>query len=119
MKSDIHPQYYPNAIIRCACGAKFTVGSTKPEINIEICSSCHPFYSGKNKLIDVAGRVEKFKRKMGQKQEGLISKKVKREEKKRNTEIEIKFDEEEEKPKKAKSIKGTKGVKKIKKATKK
>ena len=61
MKSDIHPQYYPNAIIRCACGAKFTVGSTKPEINIEICSSCHPFYSGKNKLIDVAGRVEKFK----------------------------------------------------------
>ena len=61
MKKDIHPQYYPQAKVHCACGAKFIVGSTKPEIHIEICSSCHPFYSGKDKLIDVAGRVEKFK----------------------------------------------------------
>jgi large subunit ribosomal protein L31 len=61
MKKDIHPPYYPNAKVRCACGAKFTVGSTKPEIQIEICSACHPFYTGKEKLIDVAGRVEKFK----------------------------------------------------------
>lgn len=61
MKKNIHPQYYPNAIVRCACGAKFAVGSTKPEIHIEICSHCHPFYSGKDKLIDIAGRVEKFK----------------------------------------------------------
>ena len=61
MKKDIHPQYYPNAKVRCACGATFTVGSTKPEIQIEICSRCHPFYTGKEKLIDTAGRVEKFK----------------------------------------------------------
>jgi len=61
MKKDIHPQYYPNAKVRCACGATFTVGSTKPEIQVEICSQCHPFYTGKEKLIDTAGRVEKFK----------------------------------------------------------
>ncbi|PIU98517.1 50S ribosomal protein L31 [Candidatus Wolfebacteria bacterium CG03_land_8_20_14_0_80_40_12] len=61
MKKDIHPQYYPKAKVRCACGAAFTVGSTKPEIQMEICSSCHPFYTGKGKLIDTAGRVEKFR----------------------------------------------------------
>jgi len=61
MKKDIHPQYYPKAKVRCACGNVFTVGSTKPEIQIEICSQCHPFYTGKEKLIDIAGRVEKFK----------------------------------------------------------
>jgi len=61
MKKDIHPRYYPNAKAKCACGATFCVGSTKPEIQIEICSQCHPFYTGKEKLIDVAGRVEKFK----------------------------------------------------------
>jgi len=61
MKKDIHPQYYSKAKVRCACGNIFTVGSTKPEIQIEICSACHPFYTGKEKLIDVAGRVEKFK----------------------------------------------------------
>ena len=61
MKKDIHPQYYPKAKVRCACGNVFTVGSTKSEIQIEICSACHPFYTGKQKLIDVAGRVEKFK----------------------------------------------------------
>lgn len=61
MKKDIHPQYYSNVKAKCACGAVFTVGSTKPEIQIEICSHCHPFYTGKGKLIDTAGRVEKFK----------------------------------------------------------
>lgn len=61
MKSDIHPQYFPKAKVSCACGNKFTVGSTKPEIQIEICYACHPFYTGKEKLIDTAGRVEKFK----------------------------------------------------------
>ncbi len=61
MKQNIHPQYYPKAKVRCACGATFAIGSTKPEIQIEICGACHPFYTGKEKLIDVAGRVEKFK----------------------------------------------------------
>lgn len=61
MKQNIHPQYYPRAKVHCACGNEFTVGSTKPEFNVEICYACHPFYTGKGKLIDVAGRVEKFK----------------------------------------------------------
>ncbi len=61
MKKKIHPQYYPHAKATCACGATFEVGSTKPEIKVEICSNCHPFYTGKEQLIDVAGRVERFK----------------------------------------------------------
>jgi len=61
MKKDIHPKYYPKAQVRCACGNTFTIGSTKPEIQVEICYACHPFYTGKNILIDTAGRVEKFK----------------------------------------------------------
>jgi len=61
MKKDIHPQYYPEAKIKCNCGRVFTVGATKPEIKVEICSGCHPFYTGEEKLIDTAGRVERFK----------------------------------------------------------
>lgn len=60
MKKDIHPQYYKSNV-SCACGAKFVIGATKPTLDIEICSHCHPFYTGKEKLIDTAGRVEKFK----------------------------------------------------------
>lgn len=61
MKNDIHPQYYPKAKVTCACGEHFTVGSTKPEIRVEICSKCHPFYTGKQSLIDTTGRVERFR----------------------------------------------------------
>ena len=61
MKKDIHPQYYNEAVIECACGHKKTVGSVKKNIMVEICGACHPFYTGKEKLIDIAGRVEKFK----------------------------------------------------------
>lgn len=61
MKKDIHPQYYPKAKVKCGCGNEFTVGSTKKELEVEICSACHPFFTGKEKLIDTAGRVEKFK----------------------------------------------------------
>ena len=60
MKTDIHPTYQ-DAKVTCACGAAFTVGSTKKDIQIEICSTCHPFYSGTEKSLDAAGRVEKFK----------------------------------------------------------
>ena len=62
MKKDIHPKYYPEAVAKCACGNIFKVGSTKPEIFVEICSTCHPFYTGKEKLIDTAGRVDRFKK---------------------------------------------------------
>lgn len=61
MKKDIHPKYFPEAKVKCACGNTFTVGATAPEIKVEICSACHPFYTGKEKLIDTAGRVEKFR----------------------------------------------------------
>jgi len=61
MKKDIHPKYYPKANVKCACGNKFTAGSTKEFIETEICSECHPFYTGKEKVMDTLGRVEKFK----------------------------------------------------------
>lgn len=60
MKKDIHPKYYASAKVTCACGNSFTVGSTEPELHVEICSMCHPFYTGKQKLVDTARRVEKF-----------------------------------------------------------
>jgi len=60
MKKDTHPQYYPKAKVKCACGNEFAIGSTKPEIQVELCSACHPFFTGKEKLIDTAGRVERF-----------------------------------------------------------
>jgi large subunit ribosomal protein L31 len=61
MAKDIHPEYFPKAKVQCACGNHFTVGATKPELKVEICSKCHPFYTGEEKLLDVAGRLEKFK----------------------------------------------------------
>ncbi|MBI2096413.1 MAG: 50S ribosomal protein L31 [Candidatus Taylorbacteria bacterium] len=67
MKKGLHPAYYPKALVHCACGNEFTVGSTKERINVEICSACHPFYTGKDKIIDVAGRVEKFKARQSKK----------------------------------------------------
>ena len=60
MKKNLHPTYYPKAKVTCACGNTFTTGSTLPEIKTEICSACHPFYTGKQKLVDTARRVEKF-----------------------------------------------------------
>jgi large subunit ribosomal protein L31 len=62
MKEDIHPKYN-ETVIRCACGSEITTGSTKQAISVEICSQCHPFYTGKQKLVDSAGRIEKFRKK--------------------------------------------------------
>lgn len=68
MKKDIHPTYHSKATIRCSCGNVIKTGSTKKEeMLIEICSACHPFYTGKEKIIDAAGRVEKFKRRLEKK----------------------------------------------------
>ncbi len=64
MKSDIHPKY-EQTVVKCACGNTFETRSTKPEIKVEICSGCHGFFTGKQKLIDSAGRVEKFQKKYG------------------------------------------------------
>ena len=63
MKQDIHPKWYPEAKIYCACGATYVVGATKPEIRVEICANCHPFFTGEMKFVDTLGRVEKFQQK--------------------------------------------------------
>jgi large subunit ribosomal protein L31 len=62
MKTDIHPSYFQTTI-KCACGSEIAVGSTKQDIRVEICSKCHPFFTGKQKLIDTAGRIERFRKK--------------------------------------------------------
>ena len=64
MKKDVHPEYQ-ECLVTCACGNTFKTRSTKKEIRVEICSACHPFFTGKQKLIDSAGRIEKFKKKFG------------------------------------------------------
>lgn len=61
MKKDTHPTYYPKATVTCSCGNTFTVGGTQEKIQVEICSNCHPFFTGDKKIIDTAGRVERFK----------------------------------------------------------
>jgi len=67
MKANIHPKYYPDCQVTCVCGNTFTTGSTEPEIKVELCSACHPFYTGKQKLVDTARRVEKFSAKVSAK----------------------------------------------------
>jgi large subunit ribosomal protein L31 len=62
MKEKIHPHYYKDAEVICACGNRFTVGSTRKEMRVESCSQCHPFFTGERKMMDTAGRVERFKR---------------------------------------------------------
>jgi large subunit ribosomal protein L31 len=64
MKTDIHPTYYENAVATCACGAVYSVGSTQERIDVEICATCHPFYTGLEKVLDTTGRVDKFKKRM-------------------------------------------------------
>ena len=66
MKADIHPKYV-ECKVTCGCGNTFETRSTKPEIRVEICSACHPFYTGRQKFVDTAGRVEKFLRRYGMK----------------------------------------------------
>jgi large subunit ribosomal protein L31 len=66
MKTEIHPEYSLSHV-RCACGNEFYTRSTKPEIHVEICSACHPFYTGKQKLVDTGGRVERFRRRAAKK----------------------------------------------------
>ena len=64
MKKDIHPNYGP-AVVRCACGNVIHTRSTKPEISVDICSACHPLFTGRQKLIDTAGRIDRFQKKYG------------------------------------------------------
>ncbi len=88
MKKDIHPQYHPNAKATCACGNTFVTGSTKPELRVELCSNCHPFFTGTQKLVDTSRRVEKFQERAAKRavvaasRKGRISKTAKKASKK-------------------------------------
>jgi len=61
MKPKIHPKYYHDAMVTCSCGNTFTIGSTKKTLKVELCSKCHPFFTGEHRMVDTAGRVERFK----------------------------------------------------------
>lgn len=74
MKKEIHPEYHKKAKVTCVCGNSFELGATKSEIRVDVCSACHPFYTGKEKILDTAGRVERFKRRLA-KQETTPKKK--------------------------------------------
>ncbi len=62
MKKNLHPTYYPDATIKCACGATYALGSTVKDLQVEVCSHCHPFYTGKQRMIDTARRIDKFQK---------------------------------------------------------
>jgi large subunit ribosomal protein L31 len=66
MKAEGHPTYYPDALVTCVCGNSWRTGSTQKELRVDICSACHPFYTGKQKLVDTEGRVDRFRRKYAQ-----------------------------------------------------
>jgi len=93
MKAKIHPKWYPRAKIACACGNSFVAGATSEEIQVEVCSSCHPFYTGQMKYVDTAGRVDAFKSRQKKAKKNVLSKTEKRRLKREN-----KIKEELEKP---------------------
>ena len=68
MKADIHPKYYPTARIVCSCGNSWLTGSTVPEIRTDVCSACHPFYTGEQRIVDTAGQVERFMKRLERRQ---------------------------------------------------
>jgi large subunit ribosomal protein L31 len=69
MKEGIHPKYYPQATVTCACGNTWTTGATKEEIRTDVCSACHPFFTGEQRIVDTAGQVERFMRRLEKKVE--------------------------------------------------
>ncbi len=93
MRANIHPKWFEQAKVTCACGNTFTVGATMPEISIEVCSNCHPFYTGQMKYVDTAGRVDAFRAKQEKAKKKVLTKTEKRKLKR-----ERKIREELEKP---------------------
>ena len=69
MKEDIHPKYYPEATVMCACGNSWTTGATQEIIRTDVCSACHPFFTGEQRIVDTAGQVERFMRRLEKKVE--------------------------------------------------
>lgn len=96
MQKGIHPTYYTDTQVVCACGHSFTTGSTLKEIHVDICSSCHPFYTGEQKFVDVEGRIDTFKKKM---------KKAESERKARIEKLKAKITKEKERQEAPKSLK--------------
>lgn len=94
MKAKIHPKWYPEAKIICACGHEFTAGSTQPEIHVEICAACHPFFTGEMKFVDTQGRVEKFQAK----QKAVSGKKYLKKKDRRRQKRQIEEKEEKARP---------------------
>ncbi len=71
MKKDIHPQWYPNAQVICSCGTTYTVGATQEVIQTDVCSSCHPFFTGEQRIVDTEGQVDRFLRRLERREELL------------------------------------------------
>jgi len=103
MRAQIHPKWYENAVVTCACGNTFTVGATVPAINVEVCYNCHPFYTGQMKYVDTAGRVDAFRAKQQKAQKKVVSKTERRKIKRRK-----KIEEELDKPETLEELRNTK-----------
>jgi len=88
MKKDIHPEYYPEAQVICACGNTWTVGSTVPVIRTDICSKCHPFFTGEQRIVDSGGQVERFMRKL-ERRDQIIAEAERRKERETSTELPV------------------------------
>ena len=80
MKKDIHPKYYPEAKVVCSCGNTFTTGSTKELIRTDVCSACHPFFTGEQRIVDAAGQVERFMKRLEKREEFAAEEKARLEE---------------------------------------
>ena len=109
MKKDIHPKY-GKCVVKCVCGNVFETRATIPEINVEVCSVCHPAYTGKQKIVDSTGRVDRFKKMLGKKKGKIVSKKEKRvlkSQKKADEKSKVKDDKKTEGAKKVKNEKKT------------
>jgi len=100
MKKDIHPKYYPNAKVTCACGNTFITGSTKPEIHTDLCSACHPFFTGEMRIVDTAGQVDRFVKRLERRSEMIqeMSAKTAKPEKKRSKKIVYELVDDEQAP---------------------
>ena len=95
MKANIHPQYFDDCKVSCVCGNSFTTGATVPEIRVEICANCHPFYTGEMKYVDTLGNVEKFQKKQQVakvRKEQVVKKVLEKEERKRPESLKEMFD---------------------------
>ena len=95
MKQDIHPQYFDDAKVTCVCGNTFSTGATVPEIRVEICSNCHPFYTGEMKYVDTLGNVEKFQKKQEvakTHKEKIVKKVIEHQERQRPESLKAMFD---------------------------